>query len=178
MDEQPLEDVFVLAQVGPSHGAGLVAVGEGAFDYFAAPFAVADAFLAFDALSVFVDGFFLGGFVFPFSPAAFGFADAGGQAVVFVQGAQGIVGMVAFVGDDFAKGLEAVAAARLLGYIAQGVFGVFKGFVNRGRVAEIRALQGHTHNRAALHINGVFAFVREARISLFHLGDAGVGVVG
>ena len=73
-----------MLEVGSSQGAGVVAVGEGAFDDFAAPFSVGDAFFAFDASAVFVDGFLFGRFVFPFSSAAAGFADAGVEAVIFV----------------------------------------------------------------------------------------------
>ncbi len=85
VDEQPLEYVFVFAQVGSPHGAGIVAVGEAALDNFAAPFSVGDAFLASDALAIFVYGLLLSRFVFPLSPTAIRFADTGGQTVVFVQ---------------------------------------------------------------------------------------------
>ena len=73
-----------MVEVDSSHGTGFVAVGEGAFDDLAAPFSVGDAFLALDALTVFVDGPLFGRFVFPFPTAAAGFADARPQAVVFV----------------------------------------------------------------------------------------------
>ena len=51
-----------------------------------ASFSVGDAFLAFDASTIFVDGSLFGRFVFPFPAAAAGFADAGHEAVVFVEG--------------------------------------------------------------------------------------------
>ncbi len=73
-----------MPQMRSSHGAGLVAVGEGTFDDLAASFSLGDALGAFDALSVFVNGFLFGRFVLPFSAAAVGFADAGPQTVVLV----------------------------------------------------------------------------------------------
>ena len=144
VNEQAFENVVLMFEVGSPHGAGLVAVGEGAFDDFASSFSMGDAFVAFDALPVFVNDVLLGRFVFPFSAAAVGFADAGRQAVVFVQGAQGVVGVVAFVGDDFAKGLELISALGFFGHVAQIVFGLVERFVNRRRVALVRALQSYS----------------------------------
>ena len=73
-----------MLEVGSAHGTGLVAMGEGAFNDFAAPFSMGDSFFASDALAIPIDGFLFGGFIFPFSATAVGFADAGHKAMVFV----------------------------------------------------------------------------------------------
>ena len=83
------------AKMGSSHGTGFVTVGEGAFDEFASSFPIFDAHLASDALAVSVYSFTFSLFAFPFPASTVGFADGSDEALLFVQGSQRIVGMVA-----------------------------------------------------------------------------------
>src|SRR3989475_12071221 len=50
--------------------------------------------------------------------------------------------------------------------------------MNRRRVSSIRILQGHRQHGARFHIDGVLGFVRQMCLTIFHLRDLGIRIIG
>ena len=83
--------------------------------------------------------------------------------------------MIALVGNDLVGDRDRrrgrlVDGDQLLDRFRQGL-------IDRRGVALVGALQRHRNDRAGLKIDGVLGLVRQMRAPVFHLRDAGIGIV-
>ena len=121
MDEQPFQDVVVVSQVRAPHAAGIVYVGEAAFDEFAAFTHERFASLALDASAVGIHRLSFVRLVLPVAPSPVRLADVGARRVRVIAAHHGVA-VIAFVSHDFAQ-RRIVQAALGIGFLRRPLRG-------------------------------------------------------
>src|SRR3989442_412539 len=174
VDQQSFEGVPMPRQVRAAHPAGVVHVSEGPFDILSASTQEPLTAHPAHAPSITIDGTLRFRRRRPVSAATLGLGDVRPHADR-VQIDHRLVAVISLVSDKLGerrrRGARGVDGLDLFG-------GGDRRLAETGRVADVRALQGHGDHRAAVEIDGVLGFVREVRAAVLLLRDLRLGSDG
>src|SRR3989454_265587 len=172
MNEQPLQDVVMAPQVRAAEAAGVVHVGEGPLDVFAAASHDPLASRPAHAPAISVDRGLRLRRLRPVPSAALGLGDvrAHGDRLEIDHR---LVTVIPLVGDDRSehrwrrpRGMRGLDLCR----------GGDGGLDETRRVTDVGPVQRHRHERAGVQIDGMLGFVREVRAPVLHLRDLRVRI--
>src|SRR6516164_4555935 len=158
VDQQPLADVRVAAQVHTAHPAGLVEMREASFQALTAKPQQTQAACAANAPTIAVHRSARLGMVLPVPSSAIGFRDVAADAHGF-EIDERLIAVIALVADDFFDTVSVgLYRLDLLGRFNQCL-------AARRRVSLIGILHGDADDRARLEIDRMLGFVRQVRPS-------------
>jgi len=105
VDDQPLEDILMPAQVDPAEPAGVIDMRKGPFDVLPAALHQLLSARAADPTAIAIDGLLGLGLLGPAPPAAIGLGEVGADAET-PEGQQRVVAVVAPVGQHLSQGIQ------------------------------------------------------------------------
>ena len=179
MNTQPLVDLVVAAQVGPTHAAGFIRVGETAFRVLDAKSLQRLATCPSYASTIAIHGRLGLRIIFPFAAPAVGLAEvaAYGRGL---QRLRRVVAVIAFVRDHFGDQrwrLQSLADRLIEHDVVQIHRGLDQTPGQRLGVPLIGAAQMDRHQGLGIQIDRMLGLMSQVGASVLHLGNAGVRIV-
>ena len=169
VDQHPFEDVLVTAKVRASHAAGSVEMSEGSLHPFSSE--AVQTLTSCPAASPTVrvhQATALG--VAPPSPTTtvgFGYVRTQPRSVQLLENRSGVVTLVA---NHFLQASGMASTGPLLNALDLSL-GVLERLAQRARVALVRALDRHRHDRPRRQVHGLLGFVGQTGTTILHVAD-------